>query len=181
MVKALSTTRHNSFVRLDEKYGRLGQLHLGMTLAESTSVIPHRFFFAQMSPNISVFCDQSTVGHTCIGLLLEISTTCAEELCIQGGQGPVARIAVSAAKALSTPEARDVATDKGVALGSTLRFVRLSYRIVETGDSSCGGGFPPPSRTYVALSGRNTLAFSVHDGVVWAMTLIAGRHPRLCE
>jgi hypothetical protein len=111
--------------------------------------------------------------------LVSLNDACVSELCLGGPKG-LAEIDITVGENPNPPEARAAATLRGIHLGSPATLI-ARYRVTDHGGAACGAGTPPPATTYIVPLVHTTLAITTHDGLVAAIALIQGRHPRFCS
>ena len=174
---------------LDEARGSFAGLHLGMPFSAVKKAMPEANFFVSEGNGGELFYCSHPAGHNCEGAVnVQISGGCTlgfdtSTACfLTTAPGPVAEIdLVAVSNPAASSEDRAAATTRGIRLGSSGTDVTRTYEIVSRANASCGNAaFAEPGTSYVALTGRNTLVFTVYHGSVWAISLISGRHPHLC-
>jgi hypothetical protein len=174
-------------VIFDEADGRFGGVALGTSVSAARTQMPAQNLVGSMVPGQDlIYCSRPTSAGCTKGIVVNIVGYCEiwfAATCAPGNiAGPVSEISlVAVTNPLLNPESQDAVTLRGIGLGSSANSVGHAYRITETGTVTCGSvDEPPPGASYISVVGKNTIEFTTHLRVVWAITLWAGRHPRLC-
>jgi len=112
----------------------------------------------------------------------EIGVDVSAECVSSTAAGPLVEIDLGAnGNPLRHGESDQAVTQRGIHLGSPTRQILRRYTIIDQSAKLCSGGPRPVGVTYVALAGKNTIAFTVGRGVVQQISLIAGTHRHPCD
>lgn len=176
---------------IDVARGRFGPLHLGMSMTRARRMLPAKNLWKGVSDTGDLIYCSSPQRDSCSGdVELAVVSACAVTARVRaactynGASGPVAEIDLFANDSTNqflAPETRDAVTLRGIHLGSPIPQIKRRYAITakaeDTTCASIGAGGP----TLTAVVGENTIVFTKLNGVVYGITLFAGKQPEACK
>ena len=177
---------------IDEATGRMGAIHLGMSLGGAEAALPREMFASSLNAGQDAsYCSAPTGGGHCRrGVVLWVFGACAigfptsANCGVSTTAGPVAVInLITNGDPRKNQESSEAVTLRGLRLGSPMSDVLRLYRNAKKRSGTCQAGpFIFGNTKYVTLTGKSvTLVISVSDGTVIEISLIEGRHPNLCR
>jgi len=182
LFQSLTGTREVSSAVLDERRGRLGRLHLGMSFSHAEQLLPARDSWRKVSgPGNIAFCSHLHANR-CTGLMVRIVGQTAAVASSDSDSETLGEISVTALANASGDLAPDpLRTHAGLRLGGSSDRLRQLYTVAHVGSVACGGGAPPPGHSYVVATTRTTtLVITVHGSRVWALSLVDSPATRVC-